>query len=70
MWNKFDFEQIYSNNVTQVTRSQVPGGWLVNILVNAPRGQACMTTTFINDPEWLWQWKTDDEVQSQEPSTP
>ncbi len=53
----FEFETIYSLNATEVTRSKVPGGWMVNILVNSPRGTACFSTTFVVDPEHKWEVK-------------
>lgn len=60
----FKFEEIEMTPTTQVTRAQVPGGWLITILVNAPHGAACLTTTFVYDPEWRWEVK--DEMQTQE----
>lgn len=58
----FEFEEIYSTNQTQVTRNKVPGGWMVNILVNAPHGNAVFTTTFIVDPNHEWSVKDDSKA--------
>ena len=53
----FEFEPVYVINNTEVTRAKVPGGWMVTILVNTPRGTACFSTTFLSDPDHAWRVK-------------
>jgi hypothetical protein len=50
----FKPETIFTNSTTEVMRAKVPGGWLVNIVVNG-RNSFEFTTSFIADPEWQWE---------------
>ncbi len=50
----FNPETIFSSSTTEVTRSKVPGGWLVTVVING-RNSFEFTTNFIIDPEWKWE---------------
>jgi len=49
----FVLEVIYTNQVAEVNRAKVPGGWLVILSVHSHR-EAHVTTTFVADAEWSW----------------
>lgn len=50
----FELEVIYTNQVAEVNRAKVPGGWLVILSVHSHR-EAHVTTTFVADAEWSWE---------------
>lgn len=51
----FEFEEICLTSTAQVSRAKVPGGWLVYVILNSPRGVSNFTSNFIEDAEHKWE---------------
>jgi hypothetical protein len=49
----FAWEEVNNTSTASTARAKVPGGWLVNVILNGRT--TMMSTTFVADPEWSWE---------------